>query len=76
MPVLRTSGPYYQTTGRALLLSSVAIFAITITLPCSPLAGPRRLITVPAWRGLILIERCAANPAVASSPATPLAGSG
>jgi P-type Mg2+ transporter len=49
MPVLRTNGPHYQATGRALLLSSVAIAAITMTLPCSPLAGSLGVITVPAW---------------------------
>ena len=46
MLVLRTSRPFCQATPA--LLSSIAIAAITITLPYSPLAGPLSLTAVPA----------------------------
>ena len=49
MLVLRTNRPFYRSRpGRALLLSSAAIAAITIGLPYSPLAGPLGLVAVPA----------------------------
>ena len=71
MPVLRTNGPYYQATGRALLLSSVAIVAITTTLPCSPLAGPLRLITVPAWMLAAFVALPVVGPSACPPVATP-----
>jgi Mg2+-importing ATPase len=49
MLVLRTNRRFYRSRpGRALLLSSIAIAAITIALPYSPLATPLGLTTVPA----------------------------
>ena len=49
MLVLRTNRPFYRSRpGRALLWSSVAIAAITVALPYSPLAGPLGLTAVPA----------------------------
>jgi P-type Mg2+ transporter len=49
MLVLRTNRPFWRSRpGRALLLSSAAIAAITIALPYSPLAGPLGLVAVPA----------------------------
>ena len=71
MPVLRTNGPYYQATGRALLLSSVAIVAITTTLPCSPLAGLLRLITVPAWMLAAFVALSVVGPSACPPVATP-----
>jgi Mg2+-importing ATPase len=49
MLVLRTNRPFYRSRpGRALLLSSIAIAAITIALPYSPLARPLGLSAIPA----------------------------
>jgi Mg2+-importing ATPase len=49
MLVLRTNRRFYRSRpGPALLLSSIAVAAITITLPYSPLATPLGLATVPA----------------------------
>jgi Mg2+-importing ATPase len=48
MLVLRTNRPFWRSRpGRALLGSSVAVVAITLALPYSPLAGPLRLAAVP-----------------------------
>jgi P-type Mg2+ transporter len=48
MLVLRTNRPFWRSRpGRALLWSSVAIAAVTITLPYSPLAGLLGLAAVP-----------------------------
>jgi Mg2+-importing ATPase len=49
MLVLRTNRPFYRSRpGRALLLTSVAVAAITVLLPYGPLAGPLGLVAVPA----------------------------
>src|SRR6266511_377120 len=49
MLVLRTNRPFYRSRpGRALLLASIAIAAITIALPYTPLAEPLGLTGVPA----------------------------
>jgi magnesium-transporting ATPase (P-type) len=49
MLVLRTNRPFYRSRpGRGLLWSSVAIAAVTLALPYSPLAGPLGLTAVPA----------------------------
>jgi Mg2+-importing ATPase len=49
MLVLRTNRPFWRSRpGRALLLSSVAVAAVTIALPYSPLAGLLGLVAVPA----------------------------
>jgi Mg2+-importing ATPase len=49
MLVLRTNRPFWRSRpGRALLGSSVAVAAVTIALPYSPLAGPLGLVAVPA----------------------------
>jgi Mg2+-importing ATPase len=49
MLVLRTNRPFWRSRpGRALLGSSVAIAAVTIALPYSPLAGLLGLVAVPA----------------------------
>jgi len=50
MLVLRTNRPFYRShPGRALLASSIAIAAVTIALPYSPLARPLGLTGIPAW---------------------------
>jgi Mg2+-importing ATPase len=50
MLVLRTNRPFYRSRpGRALLASSIAIAAVTIALPYSPLARPLGLTGIPAW---------------------------
>ncbi|HEX8131845.1 MAG TPA: magnesium-translocating P-type ATPase [Actinomycetes bacterium] len=49
MLVLRTNRPFWRSRpGRALLGSSVAVAAVTIALPYSPLAGLLGLVAVPA----------------------------
>lgn len=49
MLVLRTNRPFYRSRpGRALLFTSIAIAAITIALPYSPLTEPLGLTGVPA----------------------------
>jgi len=49
MLVLRTNRPFWRSRpGRALLVSSAAIAAVTVALPYSPLAGPLGLAAVPA----------------------------
>jgi Mg2+-importing ATPase len=56
MLVLRTNRPFYRSRpGRGLLWSSVAIAAITLALPYSPLAGPLGLTAVPAGVLAILV---------------------
>jgi len=50
MLVLRTNRPFYRSRpGRALLASSIAIAAVTIALPYTPLARPLGLTGIPAW---------------------------
>jgi len=50
MLVLRTNRPFYRShPGRALLVSPIAIAAVTIALPYSPLARPLGLTGIPAW---------------------------
>jgi Mg2+-importing ATPase len=49
MLVLRTNRPFWRSRpGRALLWSSVAVAAVTVALPYTPLAGPLGLTAVPA----------------------------
>jgi Mg2+-importing ATPase len=49
MLVLRTNRPFYRSQlGRALLWSSIAIAAVTVALPYSPLARPLGLTAIPA----------------------------
>jgi Mg2+-importing ATPase len=49
MLVLRTNRPFWRSRpGRALVWSSIAIAAITIALPFTPLAGPLGLDAIPA----------------------------
>jgi P-type Mg2+ transporter len=56
MLVLRTNRPFYRSRpGRGLLWSSIAIAAITLALPYSPLAGPLGLTAVPAEVLAILV---------------------
>jgi len=56
MLVLRTNRPFYRSRpGRALLSSSIAIAAVTIALPYSPLAGPLGLTAVPAQIVAVLV---------------------
>jgi Mg2+-importing ATPase len=48
MLVLRTNRPFWRSRpGRALVWSSIAIAAITIALPFTPLAGPLGLDAIP-----------------------------